>query len=153
MDEINDKLRLIENSEEILESSQELAELINATDEGIYTKMRRTVKLLEDLGRFNPEFTSYLEELNSSLITINELGNVVLDFSSGISYNPIETENIRKRSVELRNLVKKYGQIDEILEKKEKIEEELADVLEEALEEALAEALEEALVVFWNFWE
>ena len=36
--------------------------------------------------------------LKKRLITINELGNVVSDFSSGISYNPIETENIRKRS-------------------------------------------------------
>jgi DNA repair protein RecN (Recombination protein N) len=60
------------------------------------------------------------------VITINELGNLVADFSSGISYDAIETENIRKRSVELRNLEKKYGTIDEILEKKQAIEEELS---------------------------
>lgn len=124
--EINDQLQLIENSEEILESSQELTELTNGSDTAIYSKLRRVIKLLEDLGRFNTDFTSYLEELNSSLVSINELGNVVADFSSGISYNPIETENIRKRSVELRNLEKKYGSIQEILEKKEKMEEELS---------------------------
>ncbi|MER3327932.1 MAG: DNA repair protein RecN [Candidatus Kapaibacterium sp.] len=124
--EINDQLRLIENSEEILESSQELTELTNGSDDAIYSKLRRVIKLLEDLGRFNPDFTTYLEELNSSLVSINELGNVVSDFSSGISYNPIETENIRKRSVELRNLEKKYGSIEEILEKKEKMEDELS---------------------------
>ena len=124
--EINDQLQLIENSEEILESSQELTELTNGSDSAIYSKLRRVIKLLEDLGRFNADFTSYLEELNSSLVSINELGNVVADFSSGISYNPIETENIRKRSVELRNLEKKYGSIEEILEKKEKMEEELS---------------------------
>ena len=94
--EINEQLRLIENSEEILESSQELTELTNGSDEAIYSKLRRVIKLIEDLGRFNNEFNSYLEELNSSLVSINELGNVVADFSSGISYNPIETENIRK---------------------------------------------------------
>lgn len=124
--EINEKLQLIENSEEILESSQELSELTNGSDDAIYSKLRRVIKLLEDLGRFNPDFTTYLEELNSSLVSINELGNVVADFSSGISYNPIETENIRKRSVELRNLEKKYGTIEEILDKKEKMEEELS---------------------------
>ncbi len=124
--EINEKLQLIENSEEILESSQELTELTNGSDDAIYSKLRRVIKLLEDLGRFNNDFTTYLEELNSSLVSINELGNVVADFSSGISYNPIETENIRKRSVELRNLEKKYGTIEEILEKKEKMEEELS---------------------------
>jgi DNA repair protein RecN (Recombination protein N) len=124
--EINDKLQLIENSEEILESSQELSDLTNGSDGSIYSNLRRVIKLLEELGRFNNDFSSYLEELNSSLITINELGNVVSDFSSGISYNPIETENIRKRSVELRNLEKKYGTIGEILEKKEAIEEELS---------------------------
>lgn len=124
--EINDKLQLIENSEEILESSQELSELTNGSDESIYVNLRRVIKLLEELGRFNSDLTSYLEELNSALITINELGNVVNDFSSGISYNPIETENIRKRSVELRNLEKKYGTISEILEKKEIMEEELS---------------------------
>lgn len=124
--EINDQLQLIENSEEILESSQELTELTNGSDEAIYSKLRRVIKLLEDLGRFNSDFTTYLEELNSSLVSINELGNVVADFSAGISYNPIETENIRKRSVELRNLEKKYGTIDEILEKKESMEEELS---------------------------
>lgn len=124
--EINEKLQLIENSEEILESSQELTELTNGSDDAIYSKLRRVIKLLEDLGRFNNEFTTYLEELNSSLVSINELGNVVADFSSGISYNPIETENIRKRSVELRGLEKKYGTIDEILEKKVKMEEELS---------------------------
>lgn len=124
--DINDKLQLIENSEEILESSQELSELTNGSNESIYSNLRRVIKLLEELGRFNNDFTSYLEELNSSLITINELGNVVSDFSSGISYNPIETENIRKRSVELRNLEKKYGTISEILQKKETMEEELS---------------------------
>lgn len=124
--EINDQLQLIENSEEILESSQELTELTNGSDTAIYSKLRRVIKLLEDLGRFNADFTTYLEELNSSLVSINELGNVVADFSSGISYNPIETENIRKRSVELRNLEKKYGTIEEILKKKEKMEEELS---------------------------
>lgn len=124
--EINEKLQLIENSEEILESSQELSDLTNGSEESIYSNMRRVIKLLEELGRFNNDFTSYLEELNSSLITINELGNVVSDFSSGISYNPIETENIRKRSVELRNLEKKYGSIIEILEKKESMEAELS---------------------------
>ncbi|MFA7325070.1 MAG: DNA repair protein RecN [Candidatus Kapaibacterium sp.] len=124
--EINEQLQLIENSEEILESSQELTELTNGSDDAIYSKLRRVIKLLEDLGRFNSDFTTYLEELNSSLVSINELGNVVADFSAGISYNPIETENIRKRSVELRNLEKKYGTIDEILEKKEKMEEELS---------------------------
>lgn len=124
--EINDKLQIIENHEEILENSQELSELTNGSDEAVYSKLRRVVKLLEDMGRFNPELLTYLEELNSSIITINELGNVISDFSSGISYNAIETENIRKRSVELRNLEKKYGTIDEILEKKERIEEELS---------------------------
>ena len=124
--EINEQLRLIENSEEILESSQELTELTNGSDEAIYSKLRRVIKLIEDLGRFNNEFNSYLEELNSSLVSINELGNVVADFSSGISYNPIETENIRKRSVELRNLEKKYGSLDEIFEKKEQMEAELS---------------------------
>ena len=124
--EINEQLQLIENSEEILVSSQELTELTNGSDDAIYSKLRRVIKLLEDLGRFNADFTTYLEELNSSLVSINELGNVVSDFSSGISYNPIETENIRKRSVELRNLEKKYGTIEEILEKKEKMEEELS---------------------------
>ncbi len=126
LNEINDQIQLIENSEEILESSQELTELTNGSDDAIYSKLRRVIKLLEDLGRYNPDFTTYLEELNSSLVSINELGNVVSDFSSGISYNPIETENIRKRSVELRNLEKKYGTIEEILEKKEKMEEELS---------------------------
>ncbi|PKL79889.1 MAG: DNA repair protein RecN [Ignavibacteriae bacterium HGW-Ignavibacteriae-4] len=124
--EINEQLQLIENSEEILESSQELTELTNGSDDAIYSKLRRVIKLLEDLGRFNSDFTTYLEELNSSLVSINELGNVVADFSAGISYNPIETENIRKRSVELRNLEKKYGTIEEILQKKVKMEEELS---------------------------
>lgn len=124
--EINEQLQLIENSEEILESSQELTDLTNGSDDAIYSKLRRVIKLLEDLGRFNSDFTTYLEELNSSLVSINELGNVVADFSAGISYNPIETENIRKRSVELRNLEKKYGTIEEILQKKEKMEEELS---------------------------
>jgi DNA repair protein RecN (Recombination protein N) len=124
--EINDKLQIIENAEEILISSQELSGLTNGSDEAIYSQMRRVIKLLEDMGRYNPEFLTYLEELNSAVITINELGNLVADFSSGISYDAIETENIRKRSVELRNLEKKYGTIDEILEKKQAIEEELS---------------------------
>lgn len=124
--EINDKLQIIENQEEILISSQELSELTNGSEDAVYSKLRRVVKLLEDLGRFNPELLTYLEELNSSIISINELGNVISDFSSGISYNAIETENIRKRSVELRNLEKKYGSISEILDKKESMEEELS---------------------------
>lgn len=126
LNEINEKLQLIENSEEILVSSQELAELTNGSDNAIYSKLRRVLKLLEDLGRFNPELDSYREELHSSVITINELGNVANDFGASINYDPIETENIRKRSVELRNLEKKYGTIEEILAKKEIIEEELS---------------------------
>lgn len=126
--EVNDRLQIIENSEEILMSSQELSVLTNGDEEAIYSKLRRVVKLLEEMGKYSPEFLNYLEELNSAVITINELGNVVADFSSNINYDAIETENLRKRSVELRNLEKKYGTIGEILEKKSEIEDELSTI-------------------------
>ncbi len=126
LEEVNEKLQLIENAELILQDSNELTNLTLDSDEGIYFKMRRIIELIGQLGNYNKEFLTYLEELNSSLISINELGNLVSDFGSDISYNPTETENIRKRSVELRGIIKKYGTVDEILEKKEQMEDELS---------------------------
>jgi DNA repair protein RecN (Recombination protein N) len=126
LEEVNEKLQLIENAELILHDSNELTNLTLDSDDGIYFKMRRIIELINQLGNYNKDFLTYLEELNSSLISINELGNLVSDFGSDISYNPTETENIRKRSVELRGIIKKYGTVDEILEKKEQMEEELS---------------------------
>lgn len=126
LEEVNEKLRLIENAELILRDSNELTELTLDSDNGIYYKLRRIIELIKELGNYNKDFLTYLEELDSSLISINELGNLVSDFGSDISYNPSETESIRKRSVELRGIIKKYGTVDEILEKKEIMLEELS---------------------------
>lgn len=126
LEEVNEKLRLIENAELILRDSNELTELTLDSDNGIYYKLRRIIELIKELGNYNKDFLTYLDELDSSLISINELGNLVSDFGSDISYNPSETESIRKRSVELRGIIKKYGTVDEILEKKEKMLEELS---------------------------
>lgn len=126
LEEVNEKLRLIENAELILRDSNELTELTLDTDNGIYFKLRRIIELIKELGNYNKDFLTYLDELDSSLISINELGNLVSDFGSDISYNPSETESIRKRSVELRGIIKKYGTVDEIIEKKEKMLDELS---------------------------
>lgn len=126
LEEVNEKLRLIENAELILRDSNELTELTLDSDNGIYFKLRRIIELIKELGNYNKDFLTYLEELDSSLISINELGNLVSDFGSDISYNPSETESIRKRSVELRGIIKKYGTVDEIIEKKEKMLDELS---------------------------
>jgi DNA repair protein RecN (Recombination protein N) len=126
LEEVNEKLKLIENAEIILRDSNELSNLTLDSENGVYYKLRRVIELIKELGNYNKDFLTYLDELDSSLISINELGNLVSDFGSDISYNPAETESIRKRNVELRGIIKKYGTVEDILDKKYKMEEELS---------------------------
>jgi DNA repair protein RecN (Recombination protein N) len=64
---------------------------------------------LEDLSRIEPEFTNYLEEVNSARISIQEAIQFTERYRNGIEFNPERLEKLRQRQSELNRIQKKYG--------------------------------------------
>ncbi|MDZ7772416.1 MAG: hypothetical protein U5K31_06725 [Balneolaceae bacterium] len=64
---------------------------------------------LEDMARIEPEFETYLEELSSARISIQETVSFTERYRSGIEFNPRRLEELRSRLSELNRLRKKYS--------------------------------------------
>jgi DNA repair protein RecN (Recombination protein N) len=71
--------------------------------------MLNTIKLnLEDMARIEPEFQSYLDEVTTARISIQEAVQFAERYRDRIEFNPKRLETLRQRQAELNRLQKKY---------------------------------------------
>jgi DNA repair protein RecN (Recombination protein N) len=81
---------------------------------------------LEDVSRIEPDFESYLEEISSARISVQETVQFAERYRSKIEFNPSRLERLRARQNELQRLQKKYQRgIPELIEYLHEIRKEL----------------------------
>jgi len=108
-EELKNEMNLLDNAEEL---DQKASAIVDMGSEGEVNLMDliNNIKLhLEDIARIEPEFETYLEELSSARISLQETIRFTERYIENIEFNPKRLEYLRQRQAELHRLEKKYG--------------------------------------------
>lgn len=108
-EEIEAEMNLLDNAEELDQKAGAVVELGSGSDVNV-VDLLSTMKLhLEDIARIEPEFETYLEEISTARISIQEMINFTERYRSGIEFNQQRLDELRQRQSELNRLQKKYN--------------------------------------------
>lgn len=107
-EELEAEMHLLDNAE-VLDQKAAAISNINESEEVSLSSLLNMLKLnLEDLARIEPEFKTYLDEINAARVSINEAIIFAERYRNNIEFNPHRLEELRQRQSELNRIQKKY---------------------------------------------
>ena len=107
-EEMETEMNLLDNAEILDQKAAAISELAENDDANILELLNQLKLNLEDLARIEPEFESYLEEINAARVSVNEAVQFAERYRNNIEFNPNRLEELRQRQSELNRLQKKY---------------------------------------------
>jgi len=119
------ELKILENVENINIFGHEISNLLYDNEGSAYNSIHQSMSNLKAICEYNLEFTNYIEELKTALISVKEIAESSKEYINSLEYNPERIEEIRRRLSQLKSLVKKYGSIDFVIKEKERLEKDL----------------------------
>lgn len=125
-DELESKKNMMLSSEKICTSLNFASNEIN---ENIIDSMNNSIRAIEKIESYNPDFSEIINRLKSCYYEIQETGRDLDNFSEDIYFDEEELSKIEERLELIKSLKRKYGNtIKEILEYKEKINQEIYEI-------------------------
>lgn len=115
-EEINSKLKKIENAEFLSSLSNELYNIIFDGDFSCYQQLHRAKKIVDNLSKYDEKFNEYDSELNSIAISLKEFSVFVKSFLDSIDFNPLEIEQLRERYAELKKIIRQFGSLENAID-------------------------------------
>ncbi len=102
------EMNLLDNAEVLDQKAAAISEMAEHDDANILQLLNFLKLNLEDLARIEPEFETYLAEINTARVSINEAVQFAERYRNNIEFNPQRLEDLRQRQAELNRLQKKY---------------------------------------------
>lgn len=127
-DEIDKELALIENSEFIFNSTNEVYERLYNTEYSAREQLLEVKRMLRELSGFSEEFGQYIDECDSAIISIEEIAKHSKSYASQIEFDEEKIAELRERMRELNLLRKKYGSYEALIERREILAEDIKKV-------------------------
>lgn len=125
-EKLNEELRILENSEKLLNLSGEVYDVLFESDNTIYDSLVKVRNKINELEKIDKSFNETSNECETALTLIKDVSEFIRSYKSKIEMDPERLEKIRERLGALSLLKKKYGgSIESVLEQKKKIENEL----------------------------
>jgi DNA repair protein RecN (Recombination protein N) len=119
---LNNELNILENSERILELSDEIYSSLYDSENSVNDILERIKIELEELIKIDRTLQEAGEEFNSAITLLNDVSKLIRDYKSKIDIDPEHLDKIRTRLGALNLLKKKYGgSIKAVIEHREKI--------------------------------
>jgi len=106
---LEEERRRLANVEKLTTLCQSSYSRIYEDDGAAVTRVRQTLKEVEELAEYEPSFRDFLEGLETSRVLLEELSFSLRDFSDRLEFSPKRLEEIEDRLVELSRLKRKYG--------------------------------------------
>ncbi len=107
-EELQSEMNLLDNAEILDQKAAAISEMADSDDSNIIQLLNQIKLNLEDLARIEPEFESYLGEINQARVSIQEAVHFAERYRNNIEFNPLRLEELRQRQAELNRLQKKY---------------------------------------------
>ena len=78
-------------------------------DEAAVTRVRQTLKDVEELAEYESSFRDYLEGLETARAVLEDLSFSLRDFADRLEFSPARLAEIEDRLAELSRIKRKYG--------------------------------------------
>lgn len=145
---IENELKILENSERLLELSNEAYAVLYDEEDSAHDKLTIVQNKLAELLRIDKSFEQFSIDLAGAFGTLKELSNYLRSYSDKIDLEPAKLNDLRERLTSLNMLKKKYGGIlQKVIEYRDKINDEflLAENFSHKIEE-LEKTIESARI-------
>jgi len=129
-DELEERAKLLEHSEEIKIALTEAEHLITESDESLLLNHSRLIKTINSIAEYLPKAGELSERLNSLLIELEDIGGEVNNLNSNEEFEPLELENINERLNQVYSLYKKHhvSTVEDLIELRNEFEERLLNI-------------------------
>ncbi len=128
-EELENEKSLLINREEIFSRAHEIYTLLYESENSILSEAKRVSRLLEELERFDSNWTRFRDSVSEGLYNLEDLAYFARDYRSRIDFSPERLDQIEQRLSELERLARKYGHsVVEILQYADKCGQQLRDL-------------------------
>lgn len=125
--ELERELKIRENSEQLYDLVTKLHALLYSDTDAVRDQLVRARSMVGRLEEIDSSYALRREELETSIVIVEELSRHLQSYSVDIDFAPEELESTRERLQSLTGLRKKYGgTLEAVLEHRERIEEEIS---------------------------
>ncbi len=119
---LEQELRILENSEKLLEKTNLIYDMLFEGENPIYDNLVEVQNLLNELRKIDKSFDEKFEEAVSASTLVNDISEYVRDYRDRIDLEPDRLEEMRRRLNSINLLKKKFGgTLDGVLTHREKI--------------------------------
>jgi DNA repair protein RecN (Recombination protein N) len=133
---------VLANAEKIYSAAMNAFDLLYEGSGSTATSLRSAQKHLEELVRYEPKFQEALGALESTRISVEDVGATLRDYAGGIQASPERLTQIEERLALLDRLKRKYGpSLEDVNAHGEEMRRKVADM--ENKDEVLAELREQ----------
>ena len=108
-EKLEEERRRLANVEKLTTLCQSSYARVYEDDDAAVTRVRATLKEVEELAEYEPSFRDYLEGLETSRVLLEELSFSLRDFADRLEFSPTRLEEIEDRLAELSRIKRKYG--------------------------------------------
>ena len=129
-EELDSELRRLSNAEKIVENIEEACNLLD-NDDGfsVLTALAKIGKNLNDIQRYDHSLDDSRKIVEEAAINLQEVFSEIRGYGDQFEFSPGRLDELQERLELIHRLKKKYGStIDEILERYEKIKQELSAI-------------------------
>ena len=106
---LEEERRRLANVEKLTALCQSSYSRIYEDDGAAITRVRQSLKDVEELAEYDASFRDYLEGLESARAVLEDLSFTLRDFSDRLEFSPARLAEIEDRLAELSRLKRKYG--------------------------------------------
>jgi DNA repair protein RecN (Recombination protein N) len=106
---LDDERRRLANVEKLTTLCQSSYSRIYEDDDAALTRIRQSLKDVEELSEYESSFRDYLEGLESARAVLEDLSFSLRDFADRLEFSPARLAEIEDRLAEISRLKRKYG--------------------------------------------
>jgi len=125
-DELEKQINIMQNSELLFNLSNDLNVFLSEDDYSARARLIKSQKILEQISSIDSSFEVFLKECSSALISIDEISKFTFNYLQNISFDPEKIDAMRERQMLLKGLRKKYGTVEQAIERISFLEQELS---------------------------
>ena len=128
-DDLEIKLKLYKNSEQIKSYNSQIEHILYSSDGSLEEKVFSLNSILNDLSKITNKYDPLKNRLNSILIELNDIQSDLNNSNFDFSDNSFEIKNIEDRINLIYSLQKKHNlsSVEDLIEKKKKLKNKLDD--------------------------
>jgi DNA repair protein RecN (Recombination protein N) len=108
-EELTNELRILENSEKLMDLTSSVYNLIYEDDNSIYDSIAKVQTEINQLAEIDKAFNEILNETSSAISLIDDIKSFVRNYKSKIDVDPQRLDEMRGRLAAINLLKKKFG--------------------------------------------